>query len=117
MHSKIYLSGSENIIANQSVCSNLVILSVTASLHQDVSRLQRLVLTGEPRQTNPTIRQLCADLFGAPAYVAEDTSEAGATGGALPRGTLSGMRWYDGVDSVETGELLCVTTLYRVANC
>ena len=48
MHLKIYLSGLENLIANQSVCSDLVILSVTASLHQDVSRLQRLVLTGEP---------------------------------------------------------------------
>ena len=92
-------------------------LNVTASLHQDFSRLQRLVLTGEPRQTNPTIRQLSADLFGAPAYVAGDTSEAAATEGALPRGTLGGMRWYDGVDSVETGELLCVITLYRVANC
>jgi xylulokinase len=51
-------------------------------LHQDAPRLGRLVLTGGA-STNPTIRQLSADLFGIPAYVAEDTSEAAATGGAL----------------------------------
>lgn len=55
---------------------------VTAILHQDAPRLRRLVLTGGA-STNPTIRQLSADLFGIPAYVAEDTSEAAATGGAL----------------------------------
>jgi len=55
---------------------------VTAILHQDAPRLRRLVLTGGA-STNPTIRQLSADLFGIPAYVAEDTSEATAIGGAL----------------------------------
>jgi xylulokinase len=55
---------------------------VAAILQQDVPRLRRLVLTGGA-STNPTIRQLAADLFGIPAYVAEDTSEAAATGGAL----------------------------------
>ncbi len=55
---------------------------VAAILHQDAPRLRRLVLTGGG-STNPTIRQLSADLFGIPAYVAEDTSEAAATGGAL----------------------------------
>ena len=55
---------------------------VTAILQQDAPRLRRLVLTGGA-STNPTIRQLSADLFGIPTYVAEDTSEATATGGAL----------------------------------
>ena len=55
---------------------------VTAILQQDAPHLRRLVLTGGA-STNPTIRQLSADLFGIPAYVAEDTSEAAATGGAL----------------------------------
>jgi len=55
---------------------------VAAILQQDAPRLRRLVLTGGASK-NPTIRQLSADLFGIPAYVAEDTSEAAATGGAL----------------------------------
>jgi xylulokinase len=55
---------------------------VAAILQQDAPRLHRLVLTGGASM-NPTIRQLSADLFGIPAYVAEDTSEAAATGGAL----------------------------------
>ena len=55
---------------------------VTAILHQDAPHLRRLVLTGGA-SANPTIRQLSADLFSIPAYVAEDTSEAAATGGAL----------------------------------
>jgi xylulokinase len=55
---------------------------VAAILQQDAPRPRRLVLTGGASM-NPTIRQLAADLFGIPAYVAEDTSEAAATGGAL----------------------------------
>lgn len=55
---------------------------VAAILSQDAPRLRRLVLTGGASR-NPTIRQLSADLFGIPAYVAEHTSEAAATGGAL----------------------------------
>ncbi|KAF8275171.1 actin-like ATPase domain-containing protein [Lactarius quietus] len=55
---------------------------VTTILHQDAPRLRRLVLTGGA-STNPTICQLSADVFGIPAYVAEDTSEAATTGGAL----------------------------------
>jgi len=55
---------------------------VAAILQQDAPRLRRLVLTGGA-SINPTIRQLSADLFGIPTYVAEDTSEAAATGGAL----------------------------------
>ena len=51
-------------------------------LKQDAPRLRRLVLTGGA-PTKPTICQLSADLLGIPAYVAEDTSEAAATGGAL----------------------------------
>ncbi|KAH9072308.1 actin-like ATPase domain-containing protein [Lactarius deliciosus] len=66
---------------------------VTAILHQDAPRLRRLVLTGGA-STNPTIRQLSADLFGIPAYVAEDTSEAAATGGAL----LARYAWWKGKD-------------------
>ncbi|KAI0306053.1 hypothetical protein B0F90DRAFT_1624083 [Multifurca ochricompacta] len=54
---------------------------VAAILHQDTPRLRRLVLTGGA-SINPIIRQLAADLFGIPVYVA-DTSEATATGGAL----------------------------------
>ena len=55
---------------------------VAAIMQQDAPRLRRLVLTGGA-STNPTILQLSADLFGIPTYVAEDTSEAAATGGAL----------------------------------
>ena len=55
---------------------------VAAILQQDAPRLRRLVLTGGA-STNLTIRQVSADLFGIPVYVAEDTSEAAATGGAL----------------------------------
>jgi len=55
---------------------------VAAILQQDAPRLRRLVLTGGA-STNPTIRQLSANLFGIPTYVAEDTSEAAATGGTL----------------------------------
>ncbi|KAI0046224.1 actin-like ATPase domain-containing protein [Auriscalpium vulgare] len=44
--------------------------------------LHRLVLTGGS-SANPVIRQLAADLFGMPAYVAEETKEAAGTGGAL----------------------------------
>jgi xylulokinase len=55
---------------------------VAAILQQEAPRLRRLVLTGGA-STNPTIRQLTADLFGIPTYVAEDTSEAAAVGGAL----------------------------------
>jgi len=55
---------------------------VAAILQQDAPRLRRLVLTGGA-STNATIRQLAADLFGIPTYVAEDTSEAAAIGGAL----------------------------------
>ena len=62
---------------------------VAAILQQDAPRLRRLVLTGGA-STNPTIRQLSADLFGIPTYVAEDTSEAAATGGAL----LARYAWY-----------------------
>jgi xylulokinase len=55
---------------------------VAAILHQDAPRLRRLVLTGGA-STNPVIRQLSADVFGIPAHVAENTSEAAAIGGAL----------------------------------
>ncbi|KAI0272370.1 actin-like ATPase domain-containing protein [Gloeopeniophorella convolvens] len=60
---------------------------------KDASRLHRLVLTGGA-SANPTIRQLSADLFGIPAYVAEETAEAAATGGAL----LARYAWWKGND-------------------
>ena len=55
---------------------------MAAILQQDAPRLRRLVLTGGA-STNPTIRQLSAELFGIPTYIAEDTTESAATGGAL----------------------------------
>ena len=66
---------------------------VAAILHQHAPRLRRLVLTGGA-STNSTIRQLSADLFGIPVYVAEDTSEAAAIGGAL----LAQYAWWNNVD-------------------
>ena len=49
--------------------------------HTSHTKLHRLVLTGGSSQ-NPTFRQLAADLFGLPTFVAE-TKEAAGCGGAL----------------------------------
>ncbi|KAH9042979.1 xylulose kinase-like protein [Lactarius hengduanensis] len=68
-------------------------LEGAANTYSNAPRLRRLVLTGGA-STNPTIRQLSADLFGIPAYVAEDTSEAAATGGAL----LARYAWWKSKD-------------------
>lgn len=54
---------------------------IAAILPKDAPRLRRLILTGGSSQ-NETIRQLAADLFGLPTYVAE-TKEAAGFGGAL----------------------------------
>ena len=54
---------------------------IAAVLPSDAAKLHRLILTGGSSQ-NQTIRQLAADLFGLPTYVAE-TKEAAGHGGAL----------------------------------
>lgn len=54
---------------------------IAAILPEDARPLHRLILTGGSSQ-NQTIRQLAADLFGLPTYVAE-TKEAAGLGGAL----------------------------------
>lgn len=54
---------------------------IAAILPKDAPHLRRLILTGGSSQ-NETIRQLAADLFGLPTYVAE-TKEAAGHGGAL----------------------------------
>lgn len=55
---------------------------LAAILPANAPPMHRLVLTGGS-SANQTIRQLAADLFGMPAYVAEETKEAAGTGGAL----------------------------------
>jgi xylulokinase len=51
-------------------------------LPADEPHLHRLVLTGGS-SANHTIRQLAADLFGIPAYVAEGGKQGAGTGGAV----------------------------------
>ncbi|KAI0318382.1 actin-like ATPase domain-containing protein [Amylostereum chailletii] len=55
---------------------------IAAILPESAPPLNRVVLTGGS-SANKTIRQLAADLFGMPAYVAEETKEAAGTGGAI----------------------------------
>jgi xylulokinase len=71
---------------------------VSHILPANAPHLHRLVLTGGS-SANQTIRQLAADLFGLPTYVAEGSKQGAGTGGAV----LAKFAWWKSQGSWKSG--------------